>query len=91
VDAASPKQQSRSRGDSNLQHIRAKWGSYVQDMQAHACKNNGFALLHSRVLVDENGEPVFWMEPRLERIEPKRGASEFIAQVLGMLEPSNNS
>jgi len=74
-----------------LEHIRPKWGKYVQRMQSLACQQQGYALIHTTVLVDESGEPVYWMQPRLETIEPKRDAKEFVDQMLGMLERSNNS
>ena len=80
-----------SNGDSGLQHIRPKWATYMQNLQQVSCRNNGYAIIHSKVLVDEDGEPVYWMEPRLERIEPRRSAKEFISQMLGLLEHSNNS
>lgn len=63
----------------------------MQHLQQLACRNNGYAVIHSKILVDENGEPVYWMEPDLERIEPRRGAKTFLDQILGMLEHSNNS
>ena len=74
-----------------MEHIKKGWGAYVQKLQQIAVRQNGYAIIHSRLLVDDNGEPVFWMEPRMERIEPMRGSKEFLSQVLGMLDRSNNS
>ena len=82
----------RSAGASSLtEHIRPKWTTYMQNLQQVACRNNGYALIRSTLLVDENGEPVYWVEPSIERIEPRRSAGEFIGQMLGLLEYSNKT
>lgn len=63
----------------------------MQDLQQVACRQNGYAIITSKVLVDKDGEPVYWIQPQLERIEPRKSSRDFISQLLCMLEPSNNS
>lgn len=62
-----------------------KWESLTKRMAGIAereCCNKGFAVMTIQVLVDSNGEPAFYTEPQLTKIEPRIGASLFLDKIL---------
>lgn len=62
-----------------------KWESLTKRMAAIAereCSNKGFAVMTVEVLVDSNGEPAFYTEPHLIKIEPRIGATLFLEKIL---------
>lgn len=65
-----------------------KWESLVKRLSGVAereCTNKGMAVVTIEVLVDSTGEPVFWSEPRIVKIEPRIGATVFLEKVLRMI------
>lgn len=64
-----------------------KWKPLVRRLAGMAdreCVNKGFAILTIDVLVHPNGEPAFWTEPKIVKLEPRLGASDFLTKVLKM-------
>jgi hypothetical protein len=55
--------------------IKPQWLSVARRMQSVA-KTEGYAVVTISVLVDPDGCPQAWLEPRTCRIEPKRLASD---------------
>lgn len=63
----------------------ATWESLVKRLAGVAereCANRGFAVMTVEVLIDANGNPAFWTEPRLTKLEPRMGAGAFLDRVM---------
>lgn len=63
------------------EHIRPEWLPIVARMQQVACSQSGMAILKVVILVSPEGNPSFWIEPELKRIEP-RSRAELIRQLM---------
>lgn len=46
------------------------WINLIRSMQSKASKNNGLAVINVRVLIDGNGKPLSWSEPKIDKVEP---------------------
>ena len=57
--------------------IQHKWYSVTRRMQS-VSRTNGLAIISISVLVDQEGAPLAWTEPKCTKIEPKRSANELI-------------
>lgn len=66
------------------QDIRPEWFNPIRSAQAACTQNNGLAVLTMQVLVSGN-EPIVWLSPQLELIEPKRVAKNVVThpEILG--------
>lgn len=51
--------------------IRPAWLNVVRALQAACHRNRGLATVSVKVLVDENNKPIYYSEPKLEKIHPK--------------------
>jgi len=72
---------------SNGENLRSGWLSVASRMQQKACTENANAVLNINVLIDKSGNPIFWFEPGVIRIEPAARLSEAIEY---MLKSRNN-
>ncbi len=62
--------------------IKPQWFNVIRRLQSVARENNqGLAVIDLRVLVDEDGTPVTWTEPRRQLLEPKR-MSQHVLELL---------
>lgn len=71
-----------------------KWTPLVRRLAGMAdreCGNKGFAIMTVEVLVHPNGEPAFWTEPKITKLESRLGAFDFLTRVLTMLGQSKNA
>jgi len=62
-----------------------KWTPLIKRLAGMAdreCGNNGFAIMTVRVLVSPKGEPVMWVEPHFDKLEPRLGAFQFMTKLL---------
>ena len=60
--------------------IRPQWLSVVRRLQSVARRDNhGLAVLTIAILVDADGKPVQWTEPKRTLIEPKASAEQLLA------------
>lgn len=62
-----------------------KWDSLTKRLAGVAereCTDRGFAMLSIQILVDTTGQPVFWTEPTLTKLEPRVGATVFLDRIL---------
>ena len=50
--------------------IKPKWMNLIRRLQSKARRQEGYAIMHATFIVDANGDPVFWLEPKLNKIEP---------------------
>ena len=57
--------------------IKKNWLSVARRMQS-VSRTDGFALVSITVLVDQDGVPRFWTEPKCLKIEPKKSVSEIL-------------
>jgi hypothetical protein len=64
------------------ENIRPRWGALTQRLQGVACRQNGFAFITIQILVDASGDPVYWLEPTLTKIEPINASSQFINEMM---------
>ena len=51
--------------------IKPQWLNVIRAMQAACHRNQGYATVAVKVLVNRDGEPINWSEPRLEKIHPR--------------------
>jgi hypothetical protein len=58
--------------------IKPQWLSVIRRLQSIS-KSNGLSVVSISVLVDENGTPIAWTEPKQVKIEPKSDVSALIA------------
>lgn len=68
-----------------------KWEPLMRRLAGIAgreCGHKGFAIMTVEVLVDAKGEPSFWTEPKLTKLESRLGAFDFLTKVLTMLGQS---
>lgn len=68
-----------------------KWESLVKRFAGVAereCKDKGFAVMTVEILVDANGEPAFWTEPKLTKIEPRIGAGVYMDRLIAIISQS---
>lgn len=70
-------------------NIKPQWNGVVQRMQGVAAKQSGYALLTITILVGPDGNPKFWVEPSLKRIEPVHGSSQWFGEMLQYLVGQN--
>ena len=58
--------------------IKIEWLNVVRRLQSVAGMSSGAAIIHMTIVVDQNGDPSFWAEPTLTKLEPKRCTSEIL-------------
>ena len=67
------------------QDIKAKWKNWLnlaRRLQAEGAKQQGLAIAKFYVVLNSNGEPVFWTEPKVTLLEPKRQVDQIHLQTL---------
>ena len=57
--------------------LKKGWMSVARRAQSVA-KTGGLAIVTITVLVDESGEPKFWLEPTCKKVEPRKFSSEIM-------------
>lgn len=65
------------------QDLRSKWLNAARRMQSIAL-SKGISIITLRVVVDENGDPIHWLTPKVEHVEPAASANAFIERFLGV-------
>ena len=58
--------------------IKPQWLNVIRAMQAACHRNQGYATVTVKVLVNREGEPINWSEPRLEKIHPRTSARDIL-------------
>lgn len=72
---------------------RATWDQFTRRMEGVAdreCTNKGFAVISIDILVSADGEPLFWAEPKITRLEPRIGAVLFMERILEIMGQSSS-
>jgi len=54
------------------QDIKPQWLNVIRRLQSACATNKGFAILSISVIVDAEGEPRIWTEPKCTKLEPKK-------------------
>lgn len=62
--------------------IQPNWLNIARKAQSVCCQQRGFAVVTIKILIAPGGDPVLWFEPEMHNIEPLRGASLFLHQVM---------
>lgn len=66
----------------NTDNIRPGWLGVAARMQQFACTQNANAVVTMNVLIDRSGNPVFWFEPSIAKLEPAARLTDAIEQML---------
>ena len=64
--------------------IRRKWFDVVRRMQSTTSNVTTVSILQVNIVVDKNGDPLVWTEPRLTKLEP-RSARQAVVDLLRQL------
>ena len=65
-----------------MDELRPKWKPFIRRLCSASCRQQGFATVTVTFMVGPDGDPVWWTEPDLVKIEPSNGASNFLNTVL---------
>src|SRR3990167_4613033 len=66
--------------------VKPAWLNVFRRLQSIASKRNGgIAVLTIRVVVDENGTPIFWTEPSCTLLEPKGQSHDILRLLTGAI------
>lgn len=66
--------------------VRACWLNPIRRLQSLAGQQKGYAILEIKIVVDERGNPVFWTEPTMTKIEPQASGARIMAQIISGLQ-----
>jgi hypothetical protein len=66
----------------NTRDLNPEWLNVVRRLQGLGAKQGGFAIITLQVVVDGNGNPIFWDSPTLKKLEPARLPADFWRQVV---------
>ena len=63
-----------------IQDIKPRWLNLVRRLQSASASsgNNGHAIIQISIIVDKNGNPEVWSEPRVIKLEPLSRTEEFL-------------
>ena len=56
-----------------LDDIKKPYQNIARRLQSVAHKQNGYAIIQMTILVNADGNPITFTEPRLTKLEPKKG------------------
>lgn len=63
------------------QGIKPEWLAVIRRLQS-VSKNGGLTIVSISIVVDQDGIPRFWLEPRCRKIEPRKSAEETLAMLV---------
>lgn len=66
--------------------LRPKWLNVTRSLQKAACRNAGIAVVSTKVVVNDNGDPVTWTEPDVVRLGPLSAQDDLIKMLSAMRE-----
>lgn len=71
---------------SDALNLRPAWQKVAARLQHEARTTSGYAIISmAGILVDANGNPIMWTEPRMIRLEPKGLCDpEMIIRIFGV-------
>lgn len=65
-------------GDYVHEDIKPKWYSLIRRLQS-VSKSEGLSIIGINILVNKDGEPLFWTEPKKTLVEPKNASNKIIS------------
>ncbi len=85
---------------SNPQDIKPQWLNIARRMQSCGRKQAGEAIVKILIVVDANGNPILWVEPKITKLEPQRTTAiremtekygeEFAGAIIDLIDMKNN-
>jgi hypothetical protein len=63
--------------------IKPEWLNPIRRLQSVARKSNGMAIVSMKFVVDENGLPVQWTDPKITLLEPKSDRNTILELLTG--------
>lgn len=74
-----------------ISDLRPEWVNAARRQQSVACKTNGFAVLTFEVVISPDGNPAFWFEPIIRKIEPQTTAVGFLSAIISRIHAERQS
>lgn len=71
--------------------IKSEWFNPIRRLQSVCSRNHGIAVVSMSFLIDADGKPRLWTEPKLTLIEPKSNAEDMLAVLLNLLTESDGA
>lgn len=62
--------------------IKPHWFNLIRRLQSVARQQRGHAVITVSVIVDANGKPIVWTEPRMVKIEPVAATPSWLEDFL---------
>ena len=64
-----------------ISDIQPQWLGLIRRLQSasYSVGNKGYAIVQINVLVDKEGKPLIWSEPKVTRLEPNGRTEEFLS------------
>ena len=53
--------------------IHRKWFDVVRRLQSSTSNVRTVSILQLNIVIDKNGDPLLWTEPKLTKLEPRSG------------------
>ncbi len=63
--------------------VKPQWLNPIRRLQSVAQKSNGMAIVSMKFVVDENGLPVQWSDPKITMLEPKSDRNTILDLLTG--------
>jgi len=61
------------------------WNGLAQRLQHASSGQRGLSIIRITIIVDAGGNPIFWGEPEVTKVEPRTRASEFLNKIVQLL------
>lgn len=58
--------------------VKVQWLNVIRRLQSACSENHGIAIISISILIDECGNPKFWTEPKMIKLEPKGSKHELL-------------
>lgn len=62
--------------------MNEQWEKILKRITGKGREQRGLAVVSIQVVVDSEGNPLFWFEPEMKRIEPCTTGSRFMAELI---------
>lgn len=66
--------------------VQPQWLNVIRRLQAACHGNQGLAILSINVLVNADGKPMQWSEPKRTKLEPKSESGVVMELLAGMVQ-----
>ena len=62
--------------------VITEWANIIRRLQSVGASQRGYAIVSLQVMIDQDGNPVFWTSPEVHPIEPQRQARDFLSRIV---------